>query len=195
MVIDVSRKYLKQLSVGYDDPRVKIHVEDGFLFLERCIKNGQFFDAIISDLSDPIGPAESVFGGGFIELLAASLHPENGVACLQGECYWLHSHLIKKLTDDGKRAFAHCEYASIAIPTYPCGQIGAIIMTKNENAIPSVPQNRPVSGLQWYTQELHRAQLVLPPLVKSLVYNSTLFSASHNYNIYTKPFIEISDCK
>jgi spermidine synthase len=172
MVIDVCRKFLKSLSVGYDDPRVQIHVEDGFLYLEKCIKNSELFDVIISDLSDPIGPAESVFGGGFIELLSASLNPDHGVACLQGECYWLHSDLIKKLTQDGKKAFAHCEYASIAIPTYPCGQIGAIIMTKNKDAYPSVPQFRPVDGLHWYTPQLHRAQFVLPPLVESLVYNT-----------------------
>jgi len=171
MVIDVSRKYLKQLAIGYDDKRVRIHIEDGFLFLERCIKEGQLFDAIISDLSDPIGPAESVFSGGFINLLSQALNPEHGVACLQGECYWLHSDLIKKLTSDGKSAFAHCEYASIAIPTYPCGQIGAIIMTKNPKAIPSVPQNRMVSGLEWYSQQLHAAQFVLPSLVRSFVYH------------------------
>ena len=175
MVIEVSKKYLRQLAVGYDDPRVQVHVEDGFLFLERCIKNNELFDVIISDLSDPIGPAESVFNGGFIELLSSALNPEHGVACLQGECFWLHTDLIKKLTKDGKRVFAHCEYASIAIPTYPCGQIGAILMTKNEERVPSVPV-RGVDGalsqqLRWYSEKLHAAQFVLPSLVFDLVYS------------------------
>ena len=173
MVIDVSKKYLKQCAVGYDDDRVKVHVEDGFLFLERCIKNGELFDVIISDLSDPIGPAESVFNGGFIELLSKALNPEHGVACLQGECFWLHSDLIRKLTVDGKKAFAHCEYASIAIPTYPCGQIGAIIMTKSAQRVPTVPIRglKNVEGsLEWYSAEVHEAQFVLPNKVRELVY-------------------------
>ena len=175
MVIDASKKHLKQCAIGYDDSRVQVHIEDGFLFLERCIKEGQLFDVIISDLSDPIGPAESVFNGGFIELLSNALNPEHGVACLQGECFWLHSDLIQKLTDDGKKAFAHCQYASIAIPTYPCGQIGAIIMTKAEDRVPSVPVRGldSVKGqLEWYSSELHAAQFVLPPRVRGLVYRA-----------------------
>jgi spermidine synthase len=177
MVIDVAKKYLPQLAIGYSDDRVQIHVQDGFLFLEECIRNGELFDVIISDLSDPIGPAESVFNGGFIDLLSQALNPDHGVACLQGECYWLHSELIQKLTTEGKRAFAHCEYASIAIPTYPCGQIGAIIMTKNNERLPSIPVRgfenmKKEAELVWYSHDLHRAQFVLPPMVKKLVFGS-----------------------
>jgi len=175
MVIEMSKKHLKQCAIGYDDSRVQVHIEDGFLFLERCIKNGELFDVIVSDLSDPIGPAESVFNGGFIELLSQALHPEHGVACLQGECFWLHSDLIQKLTEDGKKAFAHCQYASIAIPTYPCGQIGAIIMTKSADIVPSIPVrglNGVEGSLEWYSAELHKAQFVLPRKVSELVYRT-----------------------
>jgi spermidine synthase len=176
MVIDVAKKYLPQLAVGYDDNRVQVHIQDGFLFLEECIRKCELFDVIISDLSDPIGPAESVFNGGFIDLLSQALDPNHGVACLQGECYWLHSDLIQKLTTQGRRAFAHCEYASIAIPTYPCGQIGAIIMTKNIDRIPSIPvgklEGRRFDELVWYSHDLHKAQFVLPLMVRKLVFSS-----------------------
>ncbi len=176
MVIEKSREFLRELAVGYDDPRVHIHVYDGIKFVEEAITSDNMFDVIISDLSDPIGPAGSIYNGNFIELLSKALNPEHGVACLQGESYWLHSELIRKLTTQGKEAFAHCRYASIAIPTYPNGQIGAIIMTMNPDVKPETPiRSLPVAApLKWYTPELHAAQFVLPVMVQDLVYEREL---------------------
>jgi spermidine synthase len=172
-VVDISKKFIPQTSVGFSDPRVQVHIEDGFLFLERLIKAGTKFDVIVSDLSDPIGPAESVFNGSFMELLSQVLEPEHGVAALQGESYWLHADLIKKLTTEAKQHFAQVEYASIAIPTYPCGQIGCLVMCKGKDSIPSriVRDNGGVdyNELHYYTRELHAAQFVLPKLVSRMI--------------------------
>ena len=51
-VIEVSKEYLPTLAVGYKDPRVKVHVQDGAKFL---IDHQESFDVIITDSSDPIG--------------------------------------------------------------------------------------------------------------------------------------------
>lgn len=172
-VIEVAKKYLPTLAVGYDDERVSVFVQDGFQFLETMIQTGKTFDVIVSDLSDPIGPAESVFNPSFIRLLAKVLEPTRGVASLQGEAYWLHSELIKALVSEAQSLFPNVQYASIAIPTYPTGQIGALVMSRAEGR----PVNIPVrtSGideyeLHYYNQDLHRAQFVLPTVVRNLVY-------------------------
>jgi spermidine synthase len=171
-VMDVSKKNIPQTAVGFADPRVFVFIEDGFLFLERMIKQGVKYDVIVSDLSDPIGPAESIFNGSFIELLSQVLNPETGVAALQGECYWLHSDLIKKLINDARAIFATVKYASIAVPTFPCGQIGCLVMMKAEG---SEPQNivrvggLDYSALSYYTRELHVAQFILPKLAQQKI--------------------------
>ena len=46
------------MAKSYDDPRTRVHIGDGFKFLEEY-KNQ--FDVIITDSSDPEGPAESLF--------------------------------------------------------------------------------------------------------------------------------------
>ena len=51
-VIEVSKEYLPTLAVGYKDPRVKVHVQDGAKFL---VDHRESFDVIITDSSDPIG--------------------------------------------------------------------------------------------------------------------------------------------
>lgn len=59
MVIDVSKEYLKGMSIGFSDPRVIVNICDGIEFVKNS-KAG-FYDAIIVDSSDPEGPAEVLF--------------------------------------------------------------------------------------------------------------------------------------
>ena len=81
-VIRLSKKYLPGMSVGFQHPKVKVHVGDGFQYLQD--KKGQF-DVIITDSSDPDGPAESLFQGTYFELLNGALR-EGGIITTQGAC-------------------------------------------------------------------------------------------------------------
>jgi spermidine synthase len=171
-VIDTAKRFVPQTAVGFSDPRVKVHIEDGFLFLERMVAEGKLFDVIVSDLSDPIGPAESIFQGSFLELLSQVLAPD-GVAALQGESYWLHADLIQKLVIDAKKVFGSVDYASIAIPTYPCGQIGALVMCKDATCVPSRLVREggiDYDTLNYFTRDLHSAQFILPRLARERVF-------------------------
>ena len=48
----MSKEYLPTMAIGYKDPRVKVHVQDGAEFL---VDHKESFDVIITDSSDPIG--------------------------------------------------------------------------------------------------------------------------------------------
>ena len=79
-VIRLSKEYLPSMSVGFDHPKSKVHVGDGFKFLDDY-KNA--FDVIITDSSDPEGPAESLFQKPYFQLLHDALR-EGGVITTQG---------------------------------------------------------------------------------------------------------------
>lgn len=79
-VIRVSKKYLPGMSIGYQHPAVETFIGDGFKFLADR-KNE--FDVIITDSSDPEGPAESLFQKPYFELLYGALK-EGGVITTQG---------------------------------------------------------------------------------------------------------------
>ena len=79
-VIRLSKKYLPGMSEGFDHPNVTVHVGDGFKFLED---KKDSFDVIITDSSDPEGPAESLFQKPYFELLHGALR-EGGVITTQG---------------------------------------------------------------------------------------------------------------
>jgi spermidine synthase len=71
------------MSIGFQHPAVKTHIGDGFKFLAD--KKNEF-DVIITDSSDPEGPAESLFQKPYFELLYGALR-DGGVITTQG-CSW-----------------------------------------------------------------------------------------------------------
>jgi len=79
-VIRLSKQYLPGMAAGYNHPKVKVHVGDGFKFLDDY-KNT--FDVIITDSSDPDGPAESLFQKPYFQLMHDALR-EGGVITTQG---------------------------------------------------------------------------------------------------------------
>lgn len=79
-VIRLSKQFLPHMAVGFEHPKSKVHVGDGFKFLDDY-KNT--FDVIITDSSDPEGPAESLFQKPYFQLLHDALR-EGGVITTQG---------------------------------------------------------------------------------------------------------------
>jgi spermidine synthase len=69
------------MSASYKHPKVKVHIGDGFKFLDDY-KNE--FDVIITDSSDPVGPAESLFQKSYFNLLFGALK-EDGIITTQGQ--------------------------------------------------------------------------------------------------------------
>jgi len=92
-VIRLSKKYLPGMSIGFEHPKVKVHVGDGFKYLADR-KNE--FDVIITDSSDPEGPAESLFQKPYFQLLSDALR-EGGVITTQGSSNNIHNPFCSAL--------------------------------------------------------------------------------------------------
>ncbi|KAL1921303.1 uncharacterized protein VTP21DRAFT_11019 [Calcarisporiella thermophila] len=166
-VIRVSKKYLPHMAVGFQHPKVKIHVGDGFAYLRDMVDT---FDVIITDSSDPVGPAESLFSAEFFQLIKNSLR-EGGIVSTQGECMWLHGSLIKEVLGHFKRLFPSAAYAYTTIPTYPSGQIGFMIASKEDGKNFQIPVRRwtpeqEAKLCKYYNAEIHHAAFVLPQFLK-----------------------------
>ncbi|KAB1268396.1 Spermidine synthase [Camelus dromedarius] len=167
-VIQVSKKFLPGMAVGYSSSKLTLHVGDGFEFMKQ---NQDAFDIIITDSSDPMGPAESLFKESYYQLMKTALK-EDGILCCQGECQWLHLDLIKEMRQFCKSLFPVVDYAYCTIPTYPSGQIGFMLCSKN----PSTNFREPVQQLtqkqveqmqlKYYNSDVHQAAFVLPEFAR-----------------------------
>jgi len=170
-VINVSKKYLPNMAKGFDDPRVSVHIRDGAKFMAE---NEEGFDVIITDSSDPVGPAAVLFETPFYRAMHACLR-EGGIICTQGECVWLHANLIAPLIKSISNIYDTVEYAYVTIPSYPSGQIGCILATKGSSAGSCrVPKRTPTKEvqkvLQYYSPEIHDASFVLPMFAKRAIF-------------------------
>ena len=163
-VIRVSKQFLPHMSSLLADPRVTVFVGDGFKFLAD---NTSTYDVIITDSSDPVGPAASLFQKPYFELLRDALTP-GGHISTQGECLWIHLDLIQNLLKTTRSLFAEAEYAFTTIPTYPSGQIGFMVASKEAGRKLAVPL-RDVPGCRYYNADVHKAAFVLPEFGRSLL--------------------------
>eukprot|EP00934_Nitzschia_sp_Nitz4_P000486 Nitzschia sp. Nitz4//scaffold119_size111653//89087//90063//NITZ4_004207-RA/size111653-processed-gene-0.197-mRNA-1//-1//CDS//3329533887//486//frame0 len=171
-VITASKQYLPKLAQGYDDPRVTVQVMDGAKFLDE---HENTYDVIITDSSDPIGPASVLFDTPFYNAMYKSLR-EGGIVCTQGECMWLHLNLIKPLVNSISQTYASVEYAYTTIPTYPSGQIGFIVATKGRTTCKKPEREATpemLASLQYYTPELHGAAFVLPAFARRAIFGDS----------------------
>lgn len=164
-VPEVSKRYFPQLAVGLQDPRLRLHIQDGVKWLQEA-KAGTY-DAIIVDSSDPIGPAAALFEQPFMLHAHRALRP-GGVLCTQAESLWLHIPLIQDILKAGAAVFdgGSVHYAFTTIPTYPSGQIGFMICCKadSEGRVDAREARRTVPGgaCRYYSKSVHQAAFALP---------------------------------
>lgn len=162
----LAKQYLPEMSASYSHPKVKTHIGDGFEFLKKYQNT---FDVIITDSSDPEGPAESLFQEDYFKLLNSAL-TEKGVITTQAESMWIHLPIIKDLKKACGAVFPVAEYSYTTIPTYPTGQIGFMVCCKDKTAnvkkpLRQVSDEKEENLYKYYNKKIHEASFVLPTWV------------------------------
>lgn len=57
---------------------------------------------------------------------------EDGLLCCQGECLWLHLDIICSMKKFCESLFPVVQYCRCSVPTYPSGQIGFLLCSKDK---------------------------------------------------------------
>ncbi|GIX96275.1 spermidine synthase [Caerostris darwini] len=163
-VVEVSKKYLPFMAKGFDSPKLTLFFGDGAEF----IRNHQNeFDVIITDSSDPKGPAICLFQKPYYESLKKALKP-GGIIASQGESFWFDSKLLSEMIKMCREIFPVVDYGSSYVPTYPGGQIGYLCCSTSPDTNFRVPLNKfsketlKELNLKYYTPDIHQAAFALP---------------------------------
>ncbi|KAF2882482.1 hypothetical protein ILUMI_23707 [Ignelater luminosus] len=170
-VIEVSKKYLPFMAKGFSSPKLKLNICDGFEYMRQ---HKSQFDVIITDSSDPIGPAVNLFTETYFKLLKDALKPD-GIICSQGGTLWSQLEHVQDTISNCKKHFDVVDYAINSVPTYPTGQIGYVIASLNPNANLRLPkfliQDKQAEelDLRFYNSDVHSAAFVLPNFAKKVL--------------------------
>ena len=167
-VIEVSKKFLPEMAESYSSPKATVYVADGFQFLKD---HKATYDVIITDSSDPDGPAVSLFDKNYYQLVHDALN-EGGMTCSQGECMFLDADFIANMVGFCKEVFPHVNYATGYVPTYPTGQMGYLCCAKGDRNATTPARAMPENvgkTLNYYNEDIHKAAFVLPQFLRRLL--------------------------
>ncbi|XP_053983425.1 spermidine synthase [Hylaeus volcanicus] len=171
-VLEVSKKYLPLLGAGLDHPKVTLNIGDGFEFLKKHV--GQF-DVIITDSSDPVGPAECLFQESYFSAMKNALKP-GGIVCSQAGTAWANLDHVTQTLQHCKSVFPVASYGIVAVPTYPTGQIGFVLGSLSTETNFKEPKkvfsnvDLDQMKMKYYDDEVHRAAFVLPRFIRKALY-------------------------
>lgn len=185
LVVEVAKKYIPAMSVGFASPKLELLICDGFKFMKE---HRNEFDVIITDSSDPIGPAVNLFTSSYFKLLREALRPR-GVICSQAGTYWSNLNHVRETMQNCKEYFPVVKYATTNVPTYPSGQIGFVVASTDQNNKihqPKIMFNQEQIGamnLRCYNTQMHSAAFVLPNFVNKTLY----FWKNDSFFFYLNP--------
>ena len=171
-VINLSFKYLKKINFGsLKNPKVKIIIEDASQFIKRNnFKN--YFDLIIADRPDPIGPGKNLFKIKFYKDIKNALS-NSGIAVFQNGVPFFQK---KELKDTMKHLKSTFNYSGIYLTVVPTYIGGYMALTWSSNAIDISQKvnldkhSKVINKLntQYYTKEIHYTSFVLPQWLKEI---------------------------
>lgn len=161
-VTRLSEKHFPELCEKNSDPRAELHFVDGL----KWVKDAQagFYDLIIVDSTDPIGPAEGLFTEVFYRDCYKALG-DNGLIVQQSESPLYHMKLIKEM-HQAMRSAGYLDVLTLNFPqpVYPSGWWSATMACKDsvvsgfrEQAV----EDRPFST-RYYNSAIHRASMAAP---------------------------------
>lgn len=164
-VIEVSKEYLPEISCALSDDRVQICVEDGIKYINE---HRNEFDVVISDSTDPVGPAVGLFAVDFFRSVFNSLK-EDGIFVAQTESPFFNKDFIRSVFSSIRSVFPVARLYTCTVPTYPggywCFTMGSKKYDPLETNIDSIPE----IDSRYYCAGIHKAAFVLPRFVRDLI--------------------------
>ena len=171
-VINLSVKYLKKINfISLKNPKVKIIIEDASQFIKKNnFKN--YFDLIIADRPDPIGPGKNLFKIKFYKDIKNALS-NNGIAVFQNGVPFFQKKELKDTMKHLKSTFNYSGVYLTVVPTYIGGYMA---LTWSSNTIDISKKvnldkySKVINKLntKYYTKEIHYTSFILPKWIKEI---------------------------
>ncbi len=117
-VVDACRELLPEMHQGaFDDPRVEVIIDDAQKFIDTTTEK---WDAVISDLSDPIesGPAFALFTQEHYQQVSQILAPGGMFMLHSGPLFWTELYMHARLANTVKSVFTSAQSAMCYATSY-----------------------------------------------------------------------------
>lgn len=167
-VTRLSERYFPELCESNADPRARLLFDDGLAWIKQA--PAESLDIIIIDSTDPVGPAEGLFGIDFIKDCFDAL-ADGGILVQQSESPLLHQDLIKGIRANMTTAgFGDQRTLGFPQPCYPSGWWSATLSVKGSRNLSDFRYEHAANNVLktlYYTAEIHKGALCEPPFLSN----------------------------
>lgn len=164
-VVRACREHLPSIGTAFDDPRLELRFEDGVAFVENAV--GPPFDVVILDGSDPVGPAEGLFGASFYRGVRRRL-AEDGVFALQSESPTVYPEVFFDIQASLREVFkeVHPYFGSVML--YGAGMWTWTWASAQGDPLAPRPPRLPAAekAARYYNRDVHRAAFAQPSFIR-----------------------------
>lgn len=171
-VVQVSKDYFSELSIGFEDKRLELIIDDGVKFVANS--PDESYDLIIIDSTDPNPESisEGLFNIDFYRNCHKILTP-NGAIIIQASNPLLVPGEITSVKKKLDSLFPTSSAYSANVLTYPGGYWLFGIASKSGSLTDADLKHWKQLGIKtkYYNDEIHKASFVLPQYVKNLLNN------------------------
>lgn len=171
-VVRVAKRYLGEVHRNaFDDPRLEVHIGEGFAFTES---NAERFDLIVLDLTDPDTPARRLYTPEFFEMARRALNPGGAISLHIGSPVF-QPERVRALLADLRSVFRIVRPLGQYIPLYGSYWGMAVASDSLDPRLVSAEvvearlAGRGVDRLQLYNGEIHSALFALPNFYRALL--------------------------
>ena len=169
----MAREWLPSVSAGaFDDPRLALRVGDGHAYVRE--DDGERFDQIVLDLTDPFGPAVQLYTAEFYAACRQRLNP-GGVLSLHIQSPIHRGDTLARIVASLRTAFPHVAPYFQYVPLY--GTLWAMALASDQ-VVPSTLTPAEIDrriaalglrDLKLYNGAVHQALLAQPNFVRTLL--------------------------
>ncbi len=176
-VVEMSRKHLQSIHKGaLDDPRVALRIGDGAQFVaeQAARADGERFDLIVLDLTDPDTPAQQLYTREFFAQVKQLLRA-GGAITLHISSPIFTPARVQQLTSSLRSVFSIVRPFGLYVPLY--GTYWGMATASDALDPLSLPSaeverrlaSRGIRDLKYYNGDVHRALFALPNYYRELV--------------------------
>lgn len=167
-VIELSKEYFPTISKVLRNPPEKLHVHvgDGIAFA-RKVKD--FYDVIIIDCSDPIGPGERLFTRDFYKSAFAALR-KDGLLVQQTESPIVQQSTVHDVFEAMNDVFPIVRMYYSHVPIYPACMHSFMLASKVYDPLTAEPREGAPEPMKYYNRHIQKSCFVLPNFIKELLY-------------------------
>lgn len=164
VVVQACQKHIPVTAdVLTNNPRLELRIEDAVKYIAET---NEVFDIILVDSTDPIGPAQPLFGKEFYENVNRCLS-DQGIVISQGESPHYESEMQKSLLTILHSLFPVTQIYNYSNLTYPGGFWSFTFASKGLHPIRDQrKEGLPKIKFSYYSPEMHKAAFCLPSFMK-----------------------------